>query len=301
MVWNKKSIFLVSMLGILAGCAAPLKNQVERETILPELDVEQVKKNAEDALKQSMEVKLDLEVLTVKLAELDNRVISLSEDIANVSSAKIEELETRLTLITEAIKDQQSQMQQIEAVMRGGPMPAASITGTKPAGTGPNGAAAGEKEMLRGIMPGETRPGVGAGVGATFSPSSAASLIFSPEYDAYQAGLRLFSGHKYQLAIKAFEDMLQQFPDGKYADNANFWIGESYFSIEEYSSAIGFFEKVLTFKGSSKIDAAQFKLGLSYLNMGQQPLAKEIFKKFLEENPGSDYTARTRRYLKQLK
>lgn len=302
MVWNSKSLLLIALVGTLAGCAAPLKSQFARETILPELDVEQVRKNTEDALKQSMEVKLDVEVLTVKLADLDNRVIALSEDLANVSSAKIEELETRLTLITEAIKTQQVQMQQLEAVIRGGPMPAANITGPVASGTGVAGNGKGQKDLFRGTMPGDAKPGSGtAGIGATFSPSSAAALIFSPEYDVYQAALRLYSTRKYQLAIKAFEDMLQQFPDGKYLDNANYWIGECYFSIDEYSTALAFYEKVMTFKGSSKIDDAQFKLGMSYLRMGQQPMAKEIFRKFLEENPGSEFTARTKRFLKQLK
>lgn len=300
MVWNSKSLLLIALIGTLVGCAAPLKSQFAREKILPELDVDQVRKNTDDALKQSMEVKLDVEVLTVKLAELDNRVIALSEDLANGSSAKIEELETRLSLITEAIKTQQVQMQQLEAVIRGGPMPAMNITGPVASGLGPTANGQGERGLFRGTMPGETKPG-GGGIGATFSPSSAAALVFSPEYDAYQAALRLYSTRKYQLAIKAFEDMLQQFPDGKYADNANFWTGESYFSIDEYSSAILFYEKVMTFKGSAKIDDAQFKLGMSYLRMGQQPMAKEIFRKFLEENPGSEFTARTKRMLKQLK
>jgi tol-pal system protein YbgF len=300
MVLNYKSIIAFSLFLILAGCAAPLKDQVARETVLPELDVDQVRKNTEEALKQSMTVKLDAELLAVKVADLDERVISLTEDLSNVSSARFEEIETRLTLITEAIKNQQAQMQQLEAVMRGGPMPAVSITGVSP-GTGTTGDSSHGKGGFWGTMPGQKGAGAGQGVGATFSPSSAAALIFSPEYDVYQAGLRLFGNHKYQLAIKTFEGMLQQFPEGKYADNANYWIGESYFALEEYSSGIGYFEKVMTFNGSSKIDDAQYKLGLSYLKMGQQPMAKEIFRKFLEQNPGSEFSTRVQRYLKQLR
>jgi tol-pal system protein YbgF len=300
MIWKNKLTVFAVMAGLLAGCAAPLQKQTARETILPEIDVDQVRKNAENALRQSMEVKLDLEVLTVKLAELDNRTISLSEDFANVSSAKIEELETRLALITEAFKSQQAQLQQLDAIVQGGVVPVAAAGGTQTK-QGTAGSAAANQLYPTGLWrpAGKgTLPGTGA---ATFSPSSALALVLSPEYDAYQAGLRLFSSRKYQLAIKAFEEMLQQFPQGKYADNANYWLGECYYSLEEFSLAAGYFDKVQAYKGSSKNDDAQFKLGMSFLKMGQQATAKEAFNKLLEQYPGSEYRDRTERFLKQLK
>jgi TolA-binding protein len=95
--------------------------------------------------------------------------------------------------------------------------------------------------------------------------------------------------------------MLQQFPNGKYSDNANYWIGESYFASEDYALAITFFEKVLTFKGSLKTDDARFKIGISYLKMGKPGAAREVFIKHLDQDPGNEYAPRIKRYLKQLK
>jgi len=301
MVLKNKAIIFLALSALLTGCASHLQKQTARETVLPEIDVEKVRMDAENALRQAMEDKLDLEVLTVKLADLDNRIIALSEDFADVSPAKIEELETRLTLITEAFKSQQAQLQQLDAIAHGGVVPvimANGSAGAKQEGSSSQGNLLNPTGLWR---PGDRGGPLGSGSGATFSPSSALALILSPEYDAYQAGLRLFSGRKYQLAIKAFEDMIRQFPDGKYADNANYWLGESYYSLEEFSLAISYFEKVFAFKGSSKCDDAQFKLGMSYLKMGQQATAKEAFYKLLEQYPGSEYRNRTERFLKQLK
>lgn len=288
----------ISAMAVVFSCAAPLRQEKSKEIVLPEIDVELVRKNAESAQRKSMEVKLDLEVLTAKMAELDNRVTTLSEDLSNVSSAKIEELETQLALMTEALKNQQDLL---DALLSGGPLPRqAEGTETKPGAEKAPGGTPAAASWFRGLMPGE-RKGAGSGFGATFSPSSAAAIIFSPEFDAYKTGLRLFSSRKYPLAIKAFTDMLQQFPNGKYSDNAHYWIGESYFASEDYALAITSFEKVLTFKGSQKTDDAQFKIGISYLKLGQHGTAKEVFQKYLDQDPGSEYAPRIKRYLKQLK
>jgi TolA-binding protein len=284
-----KATLLASLLSLLvAGCAAHL-HETDQEAVLPEIDVERVNKNTEESLKLSMEVKLDLEALTVKTADLDNKIQSLSEDVSNVSSAKIEELETRLALITEAFKGQQEELQRLEVLTRAGAAPATATAGNKTV------------EGKTNVPMKDAPVTVKTNTVPTFSPSSAASLLLSPEYEAYQTGLRLFGSRKYQLAIKAFGDMLDQFPGGKYTDGADYWIGESYFALEEYPAAIGFFEKTLTFKGSAKNDDASFKLGLSYLRIGQQAKAKDIFRILLEQSPGSEYSSRTQRYLKQLK
>jgi tol-pal system protein YbgF len=141
----------------------------------------------------------------------------------------------------------------------------------------------------------------GGGVGATFSPSSAASLLLSPEYDAYQTGLRFYSSRKFKQAIKAFEDMLKQFPNGKYADNAYYWLGECYYSLKEFSLALGFYEKVFLKEGSLKADDAQFKIGMTRLSMGKQNDAKMDLKKLVDRYPSSEYRERAVRMLKQLK
>lgn len=302
MFLKSRTILFLALAALVSGCAPHLQKQTARETVLPEIDVEKVRKDAENALRQAMEDKLDLEVLTVKLADLDSRMIALSEEFSYISPAKIEELETRLSLITEAFKSQQAQLQQLDAIARGGVVPVVMAGGGTAVatqdGTDPQRNLINPTGLWR---PEDKAAPAGVGRGATFSPSSALELILSPEFDAYQAGLRLVSSRKYQLAVKAFEDMLRQFPNGKYADNANFWIGESYYSLEEFSLAISYFEKVFGFKGSLKSDDAQFKLGMSFLKMGHQATAKEAFFTLLEKYPGSEYKNRTERFLKQLK
>ncbi|MBN1578884.1 MAG: tol-pal system protein YbgF [Chitinispirillaceae bacterium] len=239
------------------GCAAS-HQQIGNEALLPEIDVIQVKEHSDEALKLAQEAKLDVEMVTNKLTEIDNRLILLSEEVSSVSIAKIEELENRLALLIEAYKDLQAQVTALEAMPR---------TSSK-----------------------KNRPP------ATFSPA-----LGSPEYDLYQTGIRTFENRVYDKAIEIFTDVIKQYPQGKYVDNARYWIGECYYALGDYASGIASFTHVFDSKNSSKADDAQFKIGLSYLRMGQQAMAKAELKKLIDRYPASEYIERAKKYLGEIK
>jgi tol-pal system protein YbgF len=289
---NKGELFgFLSAMVLVIGCASTSQRASGDEALLPEIDVMQVKDKTDEALKLAQEVNLDVDVLSTKIADLDNRIVTLSDEVSSISAAKIEELETRLVILTEALKESKAQAVQVAQVAP----PAQIVKASPPSSTPPVGKA----------KPGASRDTAAKAKNAaplsTFAPSTAASLLVSPEFEAYQTGLRLFQGRNYDRAIKAFDEMLAQFPSGKYADNANYWIGESFFFLSDYSSAIGAFEKVVAYHGSIKADDAYYKIGLAYLKMGQPGAAKEAFRHLIENYPASDYVSRAQRYLQRLK
>lgn len=260
-----RTILAAAAAAMLAGCSAT-KPSGSADALLPEIDVVQVKEKSDEALKLAQEAKLDIEVLTTRLTELDSRVIALSEEMASISSAKIEELETRLALLTEAYKDLHAQIKAIETGAVGRP-----------------------------------RQAKGSDSGALFSPSSATGLLISPEYGMYQKGLKLYNARNFDQAIAAMSDLLHEFPSGKYVDDANFWVAESHYALSNYSSAVNFYQKVLDARNSSKADDAQYKIGLAYLKLGQQGLAKDALKMLIQRYPASDYVSRAEKQLKTLK
>ena len=285
MFWKRKLFCVLPAAAFFFGCASSSQRRAADESLLPEVDVLLVKDKSDEALKLAQEVNLDVEVLSTKIADFDNRITSLSDEVSSVSSSKIEELEARLVLLTEAIKELKTEAAQ--------PAPASPILPAAQA----VGAVKGKTPSPRDASPKSAR----SASSPTFSPSSASGLLVSPEFESYQGGLRLYGSNNFEQAIKAFSEMLSQFPSGKYADCAQYWIGESYFSIADYSSAISAFKKVLDFHGSSKADHAQYKIALAYLKMGQQGTAKEALSGLIEQYPGSEYIARAKRYLKQLR
>jgi tol-pal system protein YbgF len=256
-------ILPLSAVVLLAGCAAQTK-QLENEALLPEIDVVQVKENSDQALKLSQEIKLDVEALNTKLTENDNKLTMLADEVSSVSTAKIEEIENRISLLIEAIKDMQAQIKGIEAMALRSP-----------------------------------KTTVSSSPDPTFSPAT--QIMGSPEIDLYNTGLRAFNGRNYKDAVKIFTDVITKFPSGEYTDNANFWIGESFYSLGEFSSAIKSYEKVLTFRSSSKADDAQFKLGVTYNKMGQQALAKQELDKLVNRYPASEYVSRAKKLLDEIR
>ncbi|MDO5576096.1 MAG: tetratricopeptide repeat protein [Fibrobacter sp.] len=259
----KKYLCLFSAGLVLIGCAGSVK-QADK-AILPEMDVETVTTNANEAVEIAKELKKEYEALAVKVAEFENRLIIISEEVANISSAKTEELEGRIALLIEAYKELNMSVNALKAI-----------------DTGSN-----AKSQKKQAM-------------ATFEPVSAAFLITSPEYELYQNGLRFFNSGNYVKAIEIFHDVINQFPSGDYTDKSHYWIGESYYFKADFPTAIASFSRVLSFKESEKHDDAQFKIGLSYLKMGQPKKAKETLLKLLEHYPNSEYAARTRRYLSEI-
>lgn len=255
-------ILQLSVAGLLAGCAVQTK-QLANEALLPEIDVVQVKENSDQALKLSQEIKLDVEALNTKLTENDNKLTMLADGVSSVSTAKIEEIENRMSLLIEAIKDIHAQIRNLETM---------GLRSSKTTASGP---------------------------APTFSP--AGQILGSAENELYNTGLRAFNSRNYKKAIKIFTDVITRFPSGEYTDNANFWIGECFYSLGEFPSALKSYEKVLTFKSSSKADDAQFKLGVTYNKMGQQTLAKQELDKLINRYPASEYVSRAKKMLDEIR
>jgi|SRR5690554_159342 tol-pal system protein YbgF len=268
LVMNKyqKYLYLFCANFLFIGCAGSIRH-MEDDIILPQIDVVAVKESTDEALKLAQEAKLEVDLLSAKVTELENRMIVLSEEVSNISSAKIEELENRISLLIEAYKDLHAFVKTLEGN---------SVRSNAKNKKGPS----------------KT---------ATFSPASAASLITSPEYEIYQNGLRVFNRGNYDRAIEIFADLLNQYPSGKYADNSNFWIGESYYSKGDFSAAIASFNRIFSFNKSSKSDDAQFKIGLSYLKMNQPQKARKALQELIDRYPSSEYAQRSKKYLSEIK
>ena len=242
------------------------RGSAETEAILPQIDVIRVKESSDEALRTANELKREIAALNAKLTVLDNRMLLLSEEVSRVSTAKIEELETRLALLTEAYKDMHIMLQSLESYVRPAPKPA-------------------------------PKPNT-----ATFTTTASGDLVLSsPEYDLYQSGLRFFNSRSYEKAIAMFADCLSKFPDGEYKDRARYWIGECHYQLGNMEQAIEEYKKVFSYQNSTKADAAQFQIALAYQKLGQIERSRAEFRRLVERYPASSYVERSKKYLADLK
>ncbi len=135
------------------------------------------------------------------------------------------------------------------------------------------------------------------------TPSKSAPPKTSPSgEELYQEALTAFKKKDYERARKLLRTYLQEHPKGKYAPNAYFWIGETYYAERRYEEAILEYQKVIDrYPGSYKVPAALLKQGLAFLRLGDTEAAKILFKKILAKYPKSEQAVTARKYLKRLK
>ena len=143
----------------------------------------------------------------------------------------------------------------------------------------------------------ETLGGVGAApAGGALLPASGASE--QATYDAAMASLR---GGSYDKAIVSFREVVTNYPNGDLASNAQFWIGESYYTKGDLEGAINAYRKVLSdWPDSRKAPDAMVKLGFSLSDLKRNGEARNMLDDVLRKYPGTPAAALAADRLKRL-
>lgn len=114
--------------------------------------------------------------------------------------------------------------------------------------------------------------------------SSAAGNV-DQQRSEYKAAFEKLADGQHQLAIKAFSAFLKAYPNSKYADNAQYWLGEANYASKQFEQAITEFQKVLKqFPNSSKIPDAKLKLGYTFYELEQWDEARSILTEILNSH-----------------
>ncbi len=133
----------------------------------------------------------------------------------------------------------------------------------------------------------------------TAAPSKAHGYNLNTDYRmAYNDALNNYFNNDFLEAIQDFRILIEREPTGAYADNAQYWIGECYYSLEDFESAISEFDKVFNFEENNKSDHALFKIAISYQQLGRYLKARENMDRFLQEYPDSELVNQARDFLK---
>jgi tol-pal system protein YbgF len=113
-----------------------------------------------------------------------------------------------------------------------------------------------------------------------------ASTTKQTDEQAYRDAYSLLKDDPYK-AISAFEAFLKAHANSRLAANAEYWIGESYYSLEKYPEAKKRFLTVLkSYKGSSKEADAALKLGYTFYAMKDWKMARKTFEDVAKFFPG---------------
>jgi len=117
---------------------------------------------------------------------------------------------------------------------------------------------------------------------------------------SYEGGLRQFYSRNYDQSIYIFSQLLEVQPNHRLASNCQYWIGECYFGLQNYSNALNAFKNVFSFEASTKIDDSLIMMSRCLIFQGESNSAKEMLEQLLDEFPDSEYIAAAEKYLGQL-
>ncbi len=104
--------------------------------------------------------------------------------------------------------------------------------------------------------------------------------------DNYQAAFELLKEQRYEPAAMAFQQFLVSYPDSQLADNAQYWLAESYYVTQKYDEALGEFEIVInSYPTSRKVPDALLKVGYCNYELKRWNAARRALGRVQAEYP----------------
>ena len=256
---------------------------------------------------------------------------------------RLDGLTTSLTELTTRVDDLASRLEALNRQQRSA-APAAPRTATPSTETPPATPAPSATPSAAPLTPPSTAgpatarpvtPGPSTAAPSTAGPSTAAPSTGGPAtsppqvtagarpstnalqpQDIYQASYIDFSKGSYALAMAGFAEFIRRFPDHPLAGNAQYWIGESHFSIArgyansgqtdkvapEMELAVQEFRKVIAnYPRGEKAPTALYKEALALLELKQPAVAQQRLEYLVSNFPQSEETPLARERLAALK
>lgn len=102
----------------------------------------------------------------------------------------------------------------------------------------------------------------------------------------YSEALKLFQRKEYANSRRKLEEFLRKYSRGSYADNAQYWIGETYYNEGDYErAALAFNEVTKRYPDGDKASFALMRLGFSFFELKNYPLARAALLRVVEQYP----------------
>ena len=214
--------------------------------------------------------------------ELLNRIGELQaevQELRNLVEQQAYEIENLKKSQRDQYTDLDARLARLESGMAAAPAPAAPAEPAPP--VPPTPAQPGQ------LAPEEiqSEPAPAAPVEGTAS-APAAPADPATEKAAYDEAFAALREGRYAESARRFATFLDRYPNGEYADNATYWLGESYYVTQNYQIALDTFQDLLRrFPDSSKAPDAQLKVGYCHYELKQWSEAETSLNEVVRRYP----------------
>ena len=122
------------------------------------------------------------------------------------------------------------------------------------------------------------------------------------EQQAYQSAFDLLKSGRYEDATVAFQQFITEYPAGSYADNAQYWLGETFYITRRFEQAVQEFERLVSaHPNSQKLTHALLKIGYAHDELGNKAEAERVLGELMERHPQSAAAALARKRLLSIR
>lgn len=124
-----------------------------------------------------------------------------------------------------------------------------------------------------------------------------------PEPEAlYLKGYQEVVDKNYAAASESLASFLAEYPEHKFAGNAQYWIGEIYYAKGDWEKAILEFDKVIKkYPASEKLAASLLKQGFAFEKIGSKKESKLLLGSVIEKFPKSPEAGLAKKRLESMK
>ena len=288
-------------------------------------DVVQLRSDLSTVQLQVQRSKTDADALASRLEQRQREQQSESERQTTAINRRVEALASALAGLTARMDEMNARLETLTRQARTAPAsppttarPAQPITPNATASPTPGPATAAPATAVPApvtVTPGPMTSVPGPATAAPTPTTRPATGPLQPK-DIYQASYIDFSKGSYALAIAGFREFVRRFPDDDLADDAQYWIGESYFSLarsygnanqaekatQALEQAVQEFKKVVAnYPRGDKTPTALYKEALALIELKQADLARSRLQYLVDNFPQAAETPLARERLTSLK
>lgn len=310
-------LFLAALLaGAMGGAmlTPPTADAVSREIIQIQQTVNQILQNQQD-------IRTDIDTKVVQMQTLVQQSLDASNHLGQTMGAlqktlqdasanngannntlttqmqgmsdNMQDLQARVQKIAQQMTDMQNTLQQISARVATAPAPA-------PSGANPGTGTTPDTPQTTTPPPNndssQNQPAAGAGTAP--APSSLQPISGDTLYS--NASRDMESGH-YDLSRQEFNDYLKNFPDGPFAPNSQFYLGEISYAQGDYGAAVSAYDNVITaYPRSSKVAPAMLEKGRALIQTKKTSSAERAFRELIRRFPGTDEARKAEAALRSI-
>lgn len=119
--------------------------------------------------------------------------------------------------------------------------------------------------------------------------------------DNYQVALEMLREERYEQSAASFQQFLVAFPDSELADNAQYWLAESYYASDKFEQALQDFASVIDdYPRSRKVPDALLKMGYCNYSLQRWDEARLTLTRVQADYPETTAARLADQYLKRM-